>query len=799
MRICTLPSLIRNFSAVKMSSREESKEINKNNFKNAKVKRPLGDLKLNIIHSDVPPGSSKNEICKNEMKSIIKLPNKRPRSANSIGQVEKFNFDILEDKNNENTLKTKKIEGAIKKIGKVNIIHSDVPPGSSKNETDSNEKDKTFKNNLKYLCKKEMKSIIKLPNKRPQSANSIGQVEKFTFDILEDKNNENTLETKKIEGANKKIGKVSVIDKENKPKNVILMENACTERRLIRQRSELEDTVCYRQRLRSEGSLTKSVVDYKPFKVACRKPIRAPVMDNIVRIHTRRVSPIRPNPLSSESVLISKVIGTPMLPRCDVSVIDKENKPKNVILMENACTERRLIRQRSELEDMVCYRQKLRSEGSLTKSVVDYKPFNDACRKPIRAPVMDNIVRIHTRRVSPIRPNPLSSESVLISKVIGTPMSPRCDVSVIDKENKPKNVILMENACTERRLIRQRSELEDMVCYRQKLRSEGSLTKSAVDYKPFNVACRKPIRAPFMDNIVRIHTRRVSPIRPNPLSSESVLISKVIGTPMSPRCDEYFPSCDCEFTKDMLQEIIEVGKIQEKKILLSKHFLNLFGHDANDRSKIVNWMLWEQQNCMFLDSDLYIAVSLLDQVLARIAVPRNMYQLVAMACIRLSNKLGEDDIWSPDLLKTPDNIFAETQLSKMEWKLFKLLDFSVHTIEPSVYVNAYLKLANLDPESGKYFKILFCLDHALHESSYSSTPTSLVALAAMSVASKTFKTPDLEKIIKDLKDGLKADEVTLCSTMEKLIVGHIHRLNLSKDSFDILMKYRNCAWNQENQ
>ncbi|CAH1098806.1 unnamed protein product [Psylliodes chrysocephalus] len=579
MRICTLPSLIRNFSAVKMSSREESKEINKNNFKNAKVKRPLGDLKLNIIHSDVPPGSSKNEICKNEMKSIIKLPNKRPRSANSIGQVEKFNFDILEDKNNENTLKTKKIEGAIKKIGKVNIIHSDVPPGSSKNETDSNEKDKTFKNNLKYLCKKEMKSIIKLPNKRPQSANSIGQVEKFTFDILEDKNNENTLETKKIEGANKKIGKVSVID--------------------------------------------------------------------------------------------------------------KENKPKNVILMENACTERRLIRQRSELEDMVCYRQKLRSEGSLTKSVVDYKPFNDACRKPIRAPVMDNIVRIHTRRVSPIRPNPLSSESVLISKVI--------------------------------------------------------------------------------------------------------------GTPMSPRCDEYFPSCDCEFTKDMLQEIIEVGKIQEKKILLSKHFLNLFGHDANDRSKIVNWMLWEQQNCMFLDSDLYIAVSLLDQVLARIAVPRNMYQLVAMACIRLSNKLGEDDIWSPDLLKTPDNIFAETQLSKMEWKLFKLLDFSVHTIEPSVYVNAYLKLANLDPESGKYFKILFCLDHALHESSYSSTPTSLVALAAMSVASKTFKTPDLEKIIKDLKDGLKADEVTLCSTMEKLIVGHIHRLNLSKDSFDILMKYRNCAWNQENQ
>ncbi|CAH1098807.1 unnamed protein product [Psylliodes chrysocephalus] len=689
MRICTLPSLIRNFSAVKMSSREESKEINKNNFKNAKVKRPLGDLKLNIIHSDVPPGSSKNEICKNEMKSIIKLPNKRPRSANSIGQVEKFNFDILEDKNNENTLKTKKIEGAIKKIGKVNIIHSDVPPGSSKNETDSNEKDKTFKNNLKYLCKKEMKSIIKLPNKRPQSANSIGQVEKFTFDILEDKNNENTLETKKIEGANKKIGKVSVIDKENKPKNVILMENACTERRLIRQRSELEDTVCYRQRLRSEGSLTKSVVDYKPFKVACRKPIRAPVMDNIVRIHTRRVSPIRPNPLSSESVLISKVIGTPMLPRCDVSVIDKENKPKNVILMENACTERRLIRQRSELEDMVCYRQKLRSEGSLTKS--------------------------------------------------------------------------------------------------------------AVDYKPFNVACRKPIRAPFMDNIVRIHTRRVSPIRPNPLSSESVLISKVIGTPMSPRCDEYFPSCDCEFTKDMLQEIIEVGKIQEKKILLSKHFLNLFGHDANDRSKIVNWMLWEQQNCMFLDSDLYIAVSLLDQVLARIAVPRNMYQLVAMACIRLSNKLGEDDIWSPDLLKTPDNIFAETQLSKMEWKLFKLLDFSVHTIEPSVYVNAYLKLANLDPESGKYFKILFCLDHALHESSYSSTPTSLVALAAMSVASKTFKTPDLEKIIKDLKDGLKADEVTLCSTMEKLIVGHIHRLNLSKDSFDILMKYRNCAWNQENQ
>ncbi|KAG5858425.1 G2/mitotic-specific cyclin-B3, partial [Gonioctena quinquepunctata] len=129
----------------------------------------------------------------------------------------------------------------------------------------------------------------------------------------------------------------------------------------------------------------------------------------------------------------------------------------------------------------------------------------------------------------------------------------------------------------------------------------------------------------------------------------------------------------------------------------TRKFLEKYNPDRKIRSLVVNWMLGTQGNIRLTDEEFYLSVNLLDQILARILVPINMYQLLATCTMWISRKLiGSDNLTASSLIDLCGNSYSIRQLLRLEQKVLRLLNFEIHSIEPYIFVNYHLRKLEID-------------------------------------------------------------------------------------------------------
>ncbi|XP_056646324.1 G1/S-specific cyclin-D2-like [Diorhabda sublineata] len=299
---------------------------------------------------------------------------------------------------------------------------------------------------------------------------------------------------------------------------------------------------------------------------------------------------------------------------------------------------------------------------------------------------------------------------------------------------------------------------------------------------------------------ISILKKDVSPIQPNPYAPIKTLVSGYITKVAVSRRSfkRSIASLDVgeDYSEEFLDDMMNNSKTQEKRIVLPDNFLQTFNTKPLYRQYVVNWMLNAQQVLFLDDNEFYLAVNLLDQVLSRISVPKNMYQLVSLACLLISNKfIGADTLDMAILIKISSNMYIEQQLRNMEQKILKLLDFHIHTVEPSFYINAYLKtILNVGPTSNVYISVYFILDCAVHVNEYSSIPCSIVAIACIIIALQCFHTDLSEKAKNYFEENISPEEYHLCRNIKKPIISQLRSLKEDQLSLTIFNKYKHYKW-----
>ncbi|XP_074031637.1 uncharacterized protein isoform X3 [Leptinotarsa decemlineata] len=236
------------------------------------------------------------------------------------------------------------------------------------------------------------------------------------------------------------------------------------------------------------------------------------------------------------------------------------------------------------------------------------------------------------------------------------------------------------------------------------------------------------------------------------------------------------------YNEEYLEVNLEIVGAKEGRIVLPMDFLEKFNPDQKFRASVVNWMLEIQEQVSLNDEELYLSVNLLDQVLARTTVPTNMYQLLAVSTIWIANKLiGSDILTASTLLDLCGEAYMLSQLIKMERKVLKLMNFEIHSIEPSLYINYYLKLMEIHQIQLAHFSVYYILDCTVLLPEFSSSRLSILAAAALNVAIKLF-CPDLEEKSNEFfSRNLSVTEIEKRKSLEAMMYSQV--LNMNNESY----------------
>nr|XP_023021975.1 cyclin-A2-3-like [Leptinotarsa decemlineata] len=286
------------------------------------------------------------------------------------------------------------------------------------------------------------------------------------------------------------------------------------------------------------------------------------------------------------------------------------------------------------------------------------------------------------------------------------------------------------------------------------------------------------------------YRRKCSPIPPNPFTSSNTLISRKTKSQRSAklvrralrRINNSAAYVGDIYNEEYLEVNLEIVGAKEGRIVLPMDFLEKFNPDQKFRASVVNWMLEIQEQVSLNDEELYLSVNLLDQVLARTTVPTNMYQLLAVSTIWIANKLiGSDILTASTLLDLCGEAYMLSQLIKMERKVLKLMNFEIHSIEPSLYINYYLKLMEIHQIQLAHFSVYYILDCTVLLPEFSSSRLSILAAAALNVAIKLF-CPDLEEKSNEFfSRNLSIGEIEKRKSLEAMMYSQV--LNMNNESY----------------
>ncbi|XP_023310911.1 uncharacterized protein LOC111691792 [Anoplophora glabripennis] len=138
----------------------------------------------------------------------------------------------------------------------------------------------------------------------------------------------------------------------------------------------------------------------------------------------------------------------------------------------------------------------------------------------------------------------------------------------------------------------------------------------------------------------------------------------------------HFPEVKCDSISARHPELyssykdnLKYIRKQEQEITLNEHFFLRYNPNLQYRAAILNWLLKEQVHLNFSESEYYLAVNLLDHVLANVVVPINMYQLTIISTLWIAMKLiGSNFPKASTLISLCKSSYVTDQLLGMERK-----------------------------------------------------------------------------------------------------------------------------------
>ncbi|XP_074031636.1 uncharacterized protein isoform X2 [Leptinotarsa decemlineata] len=234
------------------------------------------------------------------------------------------------------------------------------------------------------------------------------------------------------------------------------------------------------------------------------------------------------------------------------------------------------------------------------------------------------------------------------------------------------------------------------------------------------------------------YRRKCSPIPPNPFTSSNTLISRKTKSQRSAklvrralrRINNSAAYVGDIYNEEYLEVNLEIVGAKEGRIVLPMDFLEKFNPDQKFRASVVNWML---------------------------------------------------EIQASTLLDLCGEAYMLSQLIKMERKVLKLMNFEIHSIEPSLYINYYLKLMEIHQIQLAHFSVYYILDCTVLLPEFSSSRLSILAAAALNVAIKLF-CPDLEEKSNEFfSRNLSVTEIEKRKSLEAMMYSQV--LNMNNESY----------------
>jgi cyclin A len=183
--------------------------------------------------------------------------------------------------------------------------------------------------------------------------------------------------------------------------------------------------------------------------------------------------------------------------------------------------------------------------------------------------------------------------------------------------------------------------------------------------------------------------------------------------------------------------IIEKLMAQQRMFMASPDLMKRQPHITDHvRAMLIDWIVEIAEEYSFLESSLFLAVSLLDRLLSRFEVRANKLQLVGVTCLMIAVKnLESADLDVHDFVRLSDNLFTKREIVHMEARILELLDFKINAPTVHTFLQYFHKVARLDDEAIQLSNYLSEL--ALLDCHFLMYEPSTIAMSAIALASHT--------------------------------------------------------------
>ena len=183
--------------------------------------------------------------------------------------------------------------------------------------------------------------------------------------------------------------------------------------------------------------------------------------------------------------------------------------------------------------------------------------------------------------------------------------------------------------------------------------------------------------------------------------------------------DQYDHS-DPQFVAEYINDIMAFLKekeIAQQTIIPSNYCEFQTDFKPRHRDQLVRWMSEVYVQLKLFPETYFLAVNIVDQVLAKGVVPRKKLHIIGVTALFVASKYEET--WAPplnDFRICCDNAFTEDEILAMERLILNRIDFNLSVPYPLPFLRRYSKAASSDALShtiSKYIIELTCQSYAM--------------------------------------------------------------------------------------
>lgn len=187
--------------------------------------------------------------------------------------------------------------------------------------------------------------------------------------------------------------------------------------------------------------------------------------------------------------------------------------------------------------------------------------------------------------------------------------------------------------------------------------------------------------------------------------------------------------------KAYANDIINYAKNLETLWKLPRSFLENCPIKGNTRGILVDWLIQVQNHLKLDQQTVHMAVSMIDQFLARKTISLSKVQLLGITCIFVAAKFEER--FAPtieSLLHLTDDSYVFSEVIQMELLVLKVLKFNLSVPTPMVFLERALKVVNSQKNVKVEYLSRYLLDLALPHFKLLQNASSLKATAVVYLA-----------------------------------------------------------------